>query len=235
MSKSAIVTGGSKRIGKAISLKLAELGYDIVLHYNKSEDEAYETKRQIESIGTVCTLYRSDLGDTDELESFAEKIFSENDIELLVNNASIFNEIGFMDVTMEEFYREYNINFVSPFFLSREYARKVGSGMIINLIDARITKVHTAHFVYNLTKKSLRDFTLMSAKALGPEIRVNGICPGPVLPPPGKTDEYLKNIARKLPLKKKGSTEYITSAVEYLISNKYVTGEILFVDGGEHI
>jgi len=236
MSKTAIVTGGSIRIGKSISIKLAEMGYDIALHYNRSVKEANETKQVIESAGANCRLYSFDLSNTEGVESFANKIFSENhDIELLVNNASIFNEIGFLNVTMDDFYREFNINFVSPFFLAREYAKNAGRGMIINLIDARITKVHAAHFVYNLTKKALRDFTLMAAKTLGPDIRVNGICPGPVLPPPGETDEYLKKIADKTPLKITGTPQYIANAVEYLVLNDFVTGEILYVDGGEHL
>lgn len=236
MSKTAIVTGGSKRIGRSIALKLADMGYNIALHYNLSENEARDTKKAIESKGVICKLFKYDLSYINGLHSFVSRIFHEfNDVELLINNASVFRETNFLELSVEDFYSEFNINFVSPFFISQEFSRNVGKGMIINLIDARITKIHTLHFVYNLSQKVLRDFTLMSARSLGPDIRVNGICPGPVLPPPDKDEEYLDKIASKTPLGMRGSTDHIDIAVQYLVDNEYVTGEILFVDGGEHI
>lgn len=236
MSKTAIVTGGSKRIGRSIALKLADMGYNIALHYNLSENEARDTKKAIESKGVICKLFKYDLSYINGLHSFVSRIFHEfKDVELLINNASVFRETNFLELSVEDFYSEFNINFVSPFFVSQEFSRNVGKGMIINLIDARITKIHTLHFVYNLSQKVLRDFTLMSARSLGPDIRVNGICPGPVLPPPDKDEEYLDKIASKTPLGMRGSTDHIDIAVQYLVDNEYVTGEILFVDGGEHI
>lgn len=236
MSKTAIVTGGAKRIGRSVSLKLAELGYNIALHYNRSGTEALQTRRDIEAKGVKCETFTHDLSDTSGIRELSENIFSEFDnIDLLVNNASVFRETSLSDITPAEFYDEFNINLVSPFFLSQQFARRVDKGLIINMLDARITKVHTLHFVYNMTKKSLRDFTLMAAKSLGPGIRVNGICPGPVMPPPDKNQEYLNEIALKTPLKRTGTPSDITVAVKYLVENKYVTGEILYVDGGEHL
>lgn len=236
MSKTAIVTGGSKRIGRSIALKLAELGYDIALHYNKSGKEALQTKKDIESEGARCRIFSYDLSDPRGIQGFTDQIFSEfEDVSLLVNNASVFRETRFGDVSLDDFYNEFNTNFISVFFLSQQFSKRVSDGMIINLIDARITKIHTLHFVYNLSKKLLGDFTLMAARSLGPGIRVNGICPGPIIPPSDKDDDYLDEIARKTPLKRTGSAEDIGKAVAYLVGNDFVTGEILFVDGGEHI
>ena len=103
------------------------------------------------------------------------------------------------------------------------------------MLDARISKIHNAHFVYNLSKKSLHQLTLMLAKELGPEIRVNAICPGPILPAAGDDGKKLRKIAKNTPLRKIGDTSYINHAVKYLITNKFITGEVLFVDGGQHI
>lgn len=236
MSKTALITGGAKRIGKALSIKLAELGYNIILHYNNSQDDAEDTSQQIRSVGVGCDIFSADLSDPQAALRITEKILEKNKgVELLVNNASVFYETGFLNVSEEDFQREFNINFVSPFFLIQQFALICRKGLVINMIDARITKVHTSHFVYNLTKKSLFHLTHMTAKTLGPDIRVNGICPGPILPPPGEDQDFLRTIAAKTPLKRMGDTSYISQAVEYLVKNNYVTGETLFVDGGEHL
>ncbi len=236
MSQSALVTGGAKRIGKEIALKLASMGYDIIIHYNTSEKEALNTKKEVESKGVTCTLIRFDLTHPEKIDDFMGKVFAKcENVTLLVNNASIFRESNFLQVTYDEFVKEFNINFVSPFFLSQQFATRCKEGMIINIIDARITKVHTLHFVYNLTKKLLGELTKMAAKTLGPNIRVNGICPGPILPPQGKNFDYLKTVVDAIPLKKYGNVQDIAEAVSYLMRNKFVTGELLFIDGGEHL
>ncbi len=147
----------------------------------------------------------------------------------------MFEDTKLMDVTEESFDREFNLNFKAPFFLSREFSRRKPAEVIVNMLDARIAGVETDHFVYNLSKRALRDFTLMAAKALGPKIRVNGICPGPILPPPGKDAKYLRRISKNTPLGKAGNPDYVITALKYILENDYVTGECLFIDGGQHL
>lgn len=236
MSNTAIITGGSKRIGRSIALTLAELGYDIALHYNRSRKDALNTQAKIRDFGVKCEIFKADLSDPSQASGLIKDVNKKMPgLELLVNNASVFKEKRFLDVKEKDFDNEFNINFKSPFFLSQQFARNVSGGMIINLLDARVSKVHTAHFVYNLTKNSLMHLTLMLAKELGPEIRVNAICPGPVLPAAGENIRQLKKIAAKTPLKKIGDTSYINSGVKYLVDNKFITGEMLFIDGGQHL
>jgi len=236
MPNAALITGGSKRIGRSISIELAGLGYDIALHYNLSHNEAVKTKKEIQKLGARCEVFKSDLSKNSGVTSLIKRVLKKfPNLSILINNASIFEEISFHDVTEKDFDNEFNINFKSPFFLSQHFSKNISDGMIINMLDARISKIHNAHFVYNLSKKSLHSLTLMLAKELGPNIRVNAICPGPILPAAGEDGKKLKKIALKTPLKKVGDTSYINDAVRYLVTNTYITGEVLFVDGGQHL
>lgn len=236
MDKAAIVTGGGTRLGRAMALALASMGYDIAVHYNSSGTGAAETAEEIRSLGRKCGTFKSDLSHMKSIKALTSKVFrSFPYCSLLINNSSIFEDIDFMDVTGESFDREFNLNFKAPFFLSQEFSRQKTAKVIINMLDARISRIETGHFVYNLSKRALRDFTLMAAIALGPKIRVNGICPGPILPPPGKDMKYMKRISKNTPLGKAGSPDYVIKALKYILDNDYVTGECLFVDGGQHI
>ncbi len=236
MSKAALITGGGKRLGKAISLSLAERGYDIAIHYNHSDKEAKETADLIREKGRKCEIFQSNLSDISQVRSLIPTVFEVfPQCSILVNSASIFENIGFNNVTEEIFERDFNTNFKAPFFLSQDFSKEDDAELIINMLDMRINKIETEHFTYNLTKKALRDFTLMAAKALGPKIRVNGICPGPILPPPDKDIKYLEQIAKNTPLQKPGNPDYIITAVKYLLDNSFVTGQCLFVDGGQHL
>ncbi len=236
MGKAALITGGGKRLGKAISLSLAERGYDIAVHYNHSDKEAIETAELIRAKGRKAETFQANLSDIKQVRTLIPKVFEVfPKCAILVNSASIFEDVAFNDVTEEVFDRDFNTNFKAPFFLSQDFSKENSAELIINMLDMRINKIETKHFSYNLTKKSLRDFTLMAAKDLGPKIRVNGICPGPILPPPDKGLEYLEKIAQNTPLKKPGNPDYIISAVEYILDNTFVTGQCLFVDGGQHL
>jgi len=236
MSNTAIITGGSKRIGRSIALTLAGMGYDIALHYNNSKKDALAAQGMIKNHGVKCEIFKSDLSDPSQAAGLIKNVQKNmKGLNLLVNNASIFKEKHFLNVKEKDFDNEFNINLKSPFFLSLQFAKSVKRGMIINLLDARVSKVHTAHFVYNLTKNALMHLTLMLAKELGPEIRVNAICPGPILPSPGENVNQLKKLAAKTPLKKIGDTSYINSGVKYLVENKFITGEMLYIDGGQHL
>jgi NAD(P)-dependent dehydrogenase (short-subunit alcohol dehydrogenase family) len=236
MNKSALITGGAKRLGQAISLSLAERGYDIAVHYNSSEKEANETAEAIREKGRRAGVFQANLSDINQVRALIPSVFEVfPECSVLVNSASIFENVGFNDVTENIYDRDFTTNFKAPFFLTQDFSKRESSEIIINMLDMRVNKIETEHFSYNLTKKLLRDFTLMAAKVLGPKIRVNGICPGPILPPPDKDIVYLEKIAKNTPLKKPGSPDYIIKAVNYILDNDFVTGQCLFVDGGQHL
>lgn len=233
MKKAALVTGGAVRIGKEISLNLARKGYGVALHYNSSEKEALSTRELILGTGVKCELFRCDLSSPDDARELVPKVTERFEgLCVLVNNASIFENVGFHDVTPEFLETDMAVNFKAPFFLSQSFSAKTSGGLIVNFLDTRIRKIPVEHFCYNLSKKSLYHLTKMLARELAPDFRVNAICPGAILPPPGQGEDYLLNMARRPPMKRPGSIEDIINAFNYLLENDYVTGECLFVDGG---
>lgn len=236
MKKAALITGAGKRLGKEMALALAGMGYDIALHYYSSEKHAKKTAEEIKSLGRKCEIFKADLSNTKRIKTLTALVFRAfPNCSLLINNASIFEDRDFMEVTEESFDREFALNFKAPFFLSQEFSRRKSAEIIVNMLDTRVSRIEPGHFVYNLSKKALRDFTLMAARALGPKIRVNGICPGPILPPPGRDSKYLRRISGNTPLGKPGHPDYVISALKYILDNSYVTGECLYVDGGQHL
>lgn len=232
--KAAIVTGGAKRLGAEIAMFLAKKGYDIALHYNHSIDEAKIVQAAIQREGVKCQLFHADLLDNQGLESLIDKIFEWSDTcNILVNNASVFDQATFRQTDQDLFEREFNINFKAPFFLSNAFARKASKGLIVNMLDSRIRSNDISHYAYTLSKKVLYEHTLMAALELAPAFRVNGICPGPILPPSG-TDSGSIN-TEGVPLGRHGKISEILKALDYLIDNDFVTGECLFVDGGKKL
>lgn len=233
MRKAALVTGGAVRIGKEISLNLARKGYDIALHYNSSEKEALATRELILKSGVKCELFRCDLSSPHDARGLVPKVAkSFGGICVLVNNASIFENIGFHEVTPQFLETDMAINFKAPFFLSQSFSTETSGGVIVNFLDTRVRKNSVGHFSYNLSKKCLYHLTKMLARELAPDFRVNAVCPGAVLAPPGFGDDYLHRMAQGAPMKRPGSIEDIINAFNYLLENNYVTGECLFVDGG---
>lgn len=236
MREAALVTGGARRIGKEICIYLARNNFDIALNYHTSHTEAKNTATIIKSLGVNCKLFKFDLSKTSGVKNLVNNVFEIfPKCTLLVNNASVFNDREFSTITIKDFDDEFNINFKSPFFLTQLFSQREISKNIINLIDTRVSRINSSHFVYNLSKECLLNFTRMAAKVLSPGIRVNAICPGDILPLEGMDDGYLKKRAKRLPLRKTGGTKNVILALEYLLKNEFVTGECLFVDGGEHL
>ena len=237
MSKgTALITGGAKRIGKAIALHLAESGYDIALHYNHSDEDAHVTAGQIEETGVQCHLFCCDFAEMNQVHGLIAEVFRCcPDCNVLINNASIFERCCLLKTDEELFDRHFQINFKTPFFLTRDFARLAGQGNIINIIDTKAYRTVTKFFAYTLTKKMLLEFTRMAAKELAPRFRVNGVAPGVILPPQGDNEEYLKKRASELPLKDHGDTGSVVSAISFLLQNPFITGHCIVVDGGEHL
>jgi pteridine reductase len=234
--KSALITGGSKRIGKAVALKLATLGYDIALHYNDSHEDALAAKQEIERLNVRCGLFRKDFSAAGGIKEFFEDVLDgSGGLNLLVNSASVFIRSPISDTDTDLFDLTMNVNFKVPFFLIKEFGKRCRPGNIINILDTKITENNPNYAVYNISRKALFDLTLESAKEFAPDIRVNAIAPGLILPPDGKDENYLDGLAKNVPLKRKGSVDNITDAVGFLLTDDYITGQVIFINGGQNL
>lgn len=236
IGKAALVTGAAIRLGRSMALELAGRGFHIALHYLSSEQEARAAAEEIRSLGVSCALFQADLADTDQTEELWRRALAEfPDLELVVNSVSVFKPGNLRDLEAARLGRDLTINLVAPLLLARGLARDSGRGQVVNILDQRIDTLEPGYFSYTLTKAALRDATLMAARELGPEVRVNGIAPGPVLAPVDKTVHHLLTRSRNLPLARHGKTADINLALTYLLDADYVTGQILYVDGGGHL
>jgi NAD(P)-dependent dehydrogenase (short-subunit alcohol dehydrogenase family) len=232
----ALVTGATRRIGKEIALSLGRAGFNIALHHNESSPD--DLTAEIESLeaGVKCLAFRCDFSDPKEVGGLIEAVtMSFPDLEVLVNNASIFLPSTINETTEELFDSHFNINFKAPFFLSKAFAEKVESGNIINILDTKVNGDNSPHAAYLLTKKVLADFTRMAAKEFAPGIRVNAVSPGLILPQYGKDQTYFDKLTQKIPLKRRGFPTDIARAVAFFIESDFITGETVTIDGGEMI
>lgn len=236
-ANAALITGGAKRIGREIAVMLASFGFDIAISYNKSKSEAQKLATEITKKYKVnCEIFAADLCDVKQAQKLikdVQKAFP--NLNLLINNASIFNKSKFLDAKDSELMDNLNIHFISPLILAKEFATKAPkNSQIINIIDKNIKRYDTSYFYYLLSKKSLAELTKMLALQLAPKIRVNAVAPGFILEPidNGISQEQAKNILKKIPLQVKGDPKNICQAIEFLLKNNFVNGQILFIDGG---
>ena len=237
--KVALVTGAAKRVGRAIALALAERGAELVIHYRDSEREAQEVLALAKKAGGKPVAVRGDVSvatDVDRIVETAMLAFGR--VEILVNNAAIFYRTPFEQLTEEDWDRFLDVNLKGPFLLCRkvgEIMRRQARGKIINLADIAGTKVWAEYIPYSVSKAGLIALTKGLAKALAPTVQVNAIAPGAVLLPEDTTPDERERAVRRIPLDRLGSPEDIARAVVYLIETDFVTGEILTVDGGQHL
>lgn len=228
----AIVTGGAARLGKAMACHLAARGFHIALHYNTTSPE--ETKTRIECHGVQCRVYARDFTDLAQAETLIEEIVKDfADVELLVNSAANFVQENIESTQTRTLRETMDINFLAPYLLMREYKRRVGRGLIVNVLDQRILKNIPTFAAYSAAKTALAHLTHQAAVEWGETVRVNGIAPGLILPPPGGPADYTRREAKKIPTRTHGTERDIVKGLDYLIDNKFVNGEILFIDGGE--
>ncbi len=238
MKNYALVTGSAYRIGKAVAVHLASQNYNLVLHYNSSAEKAQKLKHEIETLYSdvrVELLQLNFLNDNNFDQIFEDLKKKEIIIEILVNCASDFIPSNFQDEGSDLYDKEMTINFKVPYLLTKAFAKVYGKGNVINFVDTKVEKNKTVHLDYILSKKLLKDFTKISAVELAPNIRVNAIGPGLILPPPGKDESYLLDLAKNIPLKTIGNVEEILKAVQFILDSQFFTGQILYIDGGEHL
>ena len=235
----ALVTGAGVRLGRAIALALAHHGYDLVLHCRKSKAEATDVAKQIRSSGRHAEVLRADLSVGANVTKFArtaERAFGR--VDLLVNSAAIFWPTPLERLNEKEFDAFINVNLKGPYLLSSEIGRRMkrrGHGVIINLACISGFRPWKNFVPYSISKAGVIAMTRGMAKLLAPEVRVNAIAPGTVLPPEDMPARTLKQIREQLPLKRVGTPDDIVGAVLYLAKADFVTGQVLSVDGGRSV
>ena len=217
---------------------LAEKGWNIAIHFNTSEKPAADLVKEL-SLKFNLQKFRSfkaNLSDIEEVVGLIPRVVNDfGEIHLLVNNASVFDSSYLKESSPELYDEQMNVNLKAPFFLMRDFAIQCQKGNIINFVDTRITSNKSNFAAYSLSKKGLWDITQMAALELAPEIRVNAIAPGVTLPPEDKDENYLLNLAQKIPMKKPGGLDPILKSVDYILENNHLTGQLLFADGGENL
>lgn len=230
---SALITGGARRLGQAMGLCLAARGYDLVIHYRSSEQEALQLQADAAYFGAQTHLIQGNLRDPQFMQSLvAQALQLSPNLNLLLNNASVFYPKT-LDETSPEILDDFmDLHLKAPLILSRDFAHLCGHGQIINLLDSQIQTKPLNYLPYILSKQALAELTLLNAKALGPEIRVNAIAPGYVLPPIEGNEEKSERWIQRTPLKRMGSSQDVTAALEALLDSPFLTGQILWVDGG---
>ena len=234
--KTALVTGGARRIGRATAEALATEGANVAIHYGRSRDEAEEAAAAIRKAGPQAWTIQADMADPSAAEALLPReVETAGPIHFLVNNASIFEPSLVTDFSTDDLARNVQINAMSPLLLSRAFAEQGVEGAIVNLLDSRIVEYDKKNVAYHLSKRMLFSLTRMTAMEFAPAIRVNGVGPGLILPPEGEDDSYVQRLAHLAPLGRVISVEAVVEAVMYLLKAEHVTGQVLFVDGGRHM
>ena len=230
----ALVTGSAHRLGKAFALSLARLGYSIALHYRGSADEAQKTVEEIRALGVDCLPIRADLTKPEKID-FLFSLVDEfkSPLKVLVNSAAVMPAGNPHELQLKDWDSAIDLNLRAPFLLSQQAAKRMTSGgLIVNITDIGAAKAWSRYPSYTVSKAGLESLTKILARAFAPEIRVNAIAPGLVLPSDVVTEDIWNKLVERLPLKRAASPDEITSALEFLIKNEYITGHTLVVDGG---
>ncbi|WP_137179860.1 SDR family oxidoreductase [Roseomonas sp. AR75] len=237
--RAALVTGGAKRLGRAMALALADSGFDIALHYAASGAEAEATAAEIRARGRRVATLRADLAQEGEVARLLPDAQAAlGPVGVLVNNASTFERDEWDDATRESWDRHLEPNLRAPFVLAQAMAKALPQGregVVVNLLDQRVWSL-TPHFVsYTVSKAALWTLTQTLALALAPRIRVNGIGPGPALPSPRQTAEHFARQAASVPLRRATSPEEVAAALLAILSLPSMTGQMIALDGGQHL
>ncbi|MBI4228528.1 MAG: SDR family oxidoreductase [Deltaproteobacteria bacterium] len=233
-----IVTGGARRIGRAICLILAERGAKIVINYNRSENEAHELLTIINGINDGSAIaVKADVSNPEEVQNMIESTIDHfQAIDILVNNAAIFFKTKLFAISESDWDLFMNTNLKGPFLCSQKVGKimsEKGSGKIINIVDSFVISKESRHYIpYMVSKAGLIMLTKTLASTLAPDIHVNAIAPGPVLFPDDLAEEEKRYAVEGTALKRIGSPEDIAMGVIFLIESEYITGEVLHINGG---
>ena len=239
--QTALVTGAARRIGRAIALDLACHGWTVVVHYNRSKAEAKTVVADIRANGGTAELLQADLSIEAETETLVTRAANElGPIGLLVNNAAVFEDDSALTATRSSWNKHMEANLRAPFVLSQTMATALrdkadNKGIIINILDQRVQNLTPNFISYTLSKSGLWTLTRTLALAFAPRIRVNAIAPGPTLLSDRQSEEQFQRQWQAVPLEHGPSVSEICQAINFLIAAESVTGQLIALDGGEHL
>lgn len=244
----ALITGGAKRLGRAMALHLAARGHDVAIHYHGSQAEAEATVAELRALGVRAAALAADLLDeaaTGALVPRAAEALG-GPLDVLINNASIFEYDTIASATGQSWDRHFGSNLRAPFLLTQAFAAQApkadrsgheprAQAMIVNMVDQRVLKPTPEFMTYSLAKAALWSFTRTAAQALAPDIRVNAIGPGPTLQGARQSESHFTRQRAATILQRGADPEDICAALGYLLDAKAVTGQLICVDGGQHL
>ena len=237
-ARKIIITGGATRIGAAIAKKLSGPNKEILIHFNKSKTKAEILKKQLEKNNTKVYLVKGDLSkekDINKILKFAKSKL--NYFDCLINNASLFENDKLDNFTKNSWDIHINTNLKAPALLSKGFSKNIkkGNNNIINIIDQRVFKLTPFFFSYTLSKTGLYTLTKTSAMSLSPNVRVNGIAPGPTIKNIRQSEKHFKKQYLATPLKRQVDVNEICNAVDFFIKNRSITGQVLAIDSGQNM
>jgi len=235
--KNILITGAARRIGRAIALAVAEAGGNVLIHHGHSPEEAAETKDRVNELGASAQIIQADLNTPQQTEAIIPQALEFGPLYGLVNNASIFDSLSLTDTNRENWERHMSINLTAPFILSQKFAEHIppkGSGKIVNILDWRALRPGADHLPYTISKAGLAALTRSMAIAMAPNITVNGLALGAILPPSdgGLTEDLLEDV----PAGRWADLDEVTQSLLFLLTGpSYISGEIIHLDGGRHL
>ena len=239
MRGTALITGAAHRIGRALARTVAEAGYDVAVHHRGSAEDAEKVAAEIQALGRKAAPVAAELTDEAETSTLVRRAAEAlGPVTLLINNASVFRDDRIETVTRASWDAHIETNLRAPILLAQTFAAELPEdqeGLIVNLLDQRVWKPNPQFFSYALSRAALWSATRVMAQALAPRIRVNGIGPGPTLPSIHQTAEEFEAEAHNIPLQRRSSPEDVAAALRYLIDARQVTGQMIAVDGGQHL
>ena len=236
-NKTVLITGGAKRIGRAIALGIAKAGANIIIHHRQSPNEAITLSEEIQEIGSRSEIIQADFSNPAGAITKFIDLFKSNSVFAVINNASIFSDLQWENTTLRDWNTHLDVNLTMPFLLSQSFASSLSeneSARIINILDWRALRPGTDHFPYTISKAALVGLTKSLAASLAPNITVNGIALGAILPPSDGTNT--EDILANVPSGRWGDLSEVVSTIIFLLTGPaYITGEIIHLDGGRHL
>ena len=237
-ARKIIITGGATRIGAAIAEKLSGKNKDIIIHYNKSKSKAESLKKKLQNYGTNVYLVKGDLSKESDIRKIIK--FSKSKMKFfdcLINNASLFENDKLENFSSKSWEKHISTNLKAPALLTKEFSKNIKgqNNNIINIIDQRIFKLTPYFFSYTLSKTGLYTLTKTSAMSLSPNIRVNGIAPGPTIKNKRQSEKHFRSQYLATPLKRQVDIKEICNAVDFFIKNGSITGQVLALDSGQSL
>jgi len=230
----ALVTGAARRLGRAFALALARQGYAVLLHYHRSSEQAVKTAEEIRTLGAPVYPVQADLTSRASLELLFSTLDSlPHPLKVLVNSAAVMPRADVRTLSAKDWDAALALNLRAPFLLAQGAAERMkAGGLIVNVTDVGAAKAWSGFPAYTVSKAALESLTRVLARAYAPAIRVNAIAPGLVLPSGNVSTEEWEELINRLPLKRPASPDEIASALEFLLKNEYITGQIIVIDGG---